>query len=780
MLQSLGGLNSSSGWPEAFDNTSSRVPLSYGDIFVNFDNGLRSPTTERRFKRLTDGDQFPGWVSFNFAQSVPYGFKVENGPLDDTVFDNQMNTYGANGQQGVIGDSSADEFVLGRAFELLNFFYSANSFVDFIFPVNPSTGYSDVTFGDRAAFIQKFYDKGHLVGPGQARVIIQYYHTSWGYSSYTKPYVVTVDSPQLVQYSSSSSNPSGLTPNPMTVRVWIDNDYPFADVNNGVPINVNVTLKFAKTTGLSFTSGQGAVEVTDNLGNGSVVAEECTKSAGTVQPAAGINSKIGGAVDFTVQADGNQSGPLPYVVVTSATPGGQKTVKGAITVSATPRLTIPSGATLITCPWVVSDSAWSSVLKTSAFNAYTWDPTQSGYVASTSSLRGHGTWIVSGGLGTVALGGNPTAPSDALSGAGLQTLKSGWNLVGNPYTYPIQLNSIVGVSGSDTNGSYVYSDLVNQGIIGSYFAYWDTDLQQYQYIAGGTATLDPNKGYWVFVYTQEDLIIKWPAVGLNGVGAAVHAADKAIVKPLADVNNWSLQLAALSQGGVDDQNFIGVVSSQADAVAKRSPKAPMSPVQDVSVAINQTINGKSIPMSRAYAVKGAPTTSYDVSVYSKNGGTVTLTWPNIKDAAKNARFRLIDVATGQTRSMNQSSGFTFKADAKSTRMFKVEATTGGVNSAVIGNIVVSRPSRSPGASFTIAYTLSSDATTTVRILSHSGNEIYSVTRGRADRGGQNTVTWNLKDNANRSVAPGTYQVEIVAETATGDRVRRTIPINVIR
>ena len=81
---------------------------------------------------------------------------------------------------------------------------------------------------------------------------------------------------------------------------------------------------------------------------------------------------------------------------------------------------------------------------------------------------------------------------------------------------------------------------------------------------------------------------------------------------------------------------------------------------------------------------------------------------------------------------------------------------------------------------TISYALSADALVSVRILSATGKEIYTVTRGRADDAGENTVTWALRDNANRAVAPGTYRVEILAETPNGERVRKIVPINVIR
>ena len=144
------------------------------------------------------------------------------------------------------------------------------------------------------------------------------------------------------------------------------------------------------------------------------------------------------------------------------------------------------------------------------------------------------------------------------------------------------------------------------------------------------------------------------------------------------------------------------------------------------------------------------------------------------------QLRLVDTANGITRMMNQSSGYSFTAQAGTTRQFKVQVSTGVQSLPTIGNVTVNRDSRSPNAPFSIAYTLSSSATTSVQILGANGATIYTITSGRADQAGQNTVTWNLRDNANRNVAPGIYRVEITADTVNGERVRKIVPLNVTR
>jgi len=56
----------------------------------------------------------------------------------------------------------------------------------------------------------------------------------------------------------------------------------------------------------------------------------------------------------------------------------------------------------------------------------------------------------------------------------------------------------------------------------------------------------------------------------------------------------------------------------------------------------------------------------------------------------------------------------------------------------------------------------------------------TVTRGRADKAGQNEVVWNLRDQAQRSVAPGTYRAEIIAEGNDGERTRKMYPFVITR
>lgn len=786
MLNSAGD---SSGY--GYANIDGHPSMQRKNGFVTI-NGLRPPITERRFIRNNDPASFPNSVNFDFGQTNAYGMKLENGPLDETSgFDISMNTYAIGGSpavQGVPADTQADEFVIGQHFFLMGTPGASPivPFPDVIFPVDPVTGSSDVPFGDDVAYIQKYYDQDpvtkaplHPVAPGTARLIVQYFRSTWGVSNYVKPYVVTVDAPKLLAFDSTNPN-NQISPNPMTVRVDVDNTFAYADVANGVPIVGQVTLKFAKSTGLTFLPGQGAVEDVEVLNGVQTLVETCTKATpNTLAGQTGIQPATLGAVDFQVQSDGVANGAMPYYVTTKMTPGGTKTLTGNIYVSTTPRLVLRAAANLVSVPWTFGDTSWTNILglSTSDFTAYTWDPVQDGYVVSTSQKRGQGVWIITNAdFGSLALNPSAQQPTDSSGGAGLFELKSGWNLIANPYNFPIQLGQLVGVPGSNNTASYTYEQLVNQGTISGGVAFWDPDSQSYQYITGNTGVMESNKGYWIYVFTTQDVTMKWPPVfqefAPNITGRAQDGWNKSEGK-------WRLNLAARSAKTLDDQNYVGVVSSAKEVVALAAMKPPLSPTQDVALSIEQPIQGKKYAMAQSYNLKGG-SQQWNVSVQSLNGGSITITWPNMTSTSTNTRFRITDVATNTSRDMRQTSGYTFIADKNSTRKFVIQAVPGGASRAIIGNVTVSRPSRAPGAAFAISYSLSSSATTSIRVLSSNGKEVFTITPGRADNVGQNMATWALKDNANRAVAPGTYRIEIVAETAGGDRVRKIVPVNVIR
>jgi hypothetical protein len=375
-------------------------------------------------------------------------------------------------------------------------------------------------------------------------------------------------------------------------------------------------------------------------------------------------------------------------------------------------------------------------------------------------------------------------PSDQEEGGLLVSLHQGWNLIGNPYSYSVPLNQLLVVAEDSPKDSYTWIDAVANNFVQSSMIHWERDDNipnggMYVYTQGSNDVLNPHAGYWIYVSTFKPVRISWPAVFAPGL----PNSGRALSDPAWTQNDrqWRLQLSARSTTGIDGQNYVAVVQDKKKASQYTLRKPPAAPGQAVELYIEDQIDGKTVHMTQAVTER-AVRKEWNVNVKTKAAGDVTVTWPNLPSVPRNMRFRVTDLASGEAHDLRSVSGYTFHMAAAGVRKLKLTMEPGGSARPVIGNVLVSSPGRSKGANapVTVSYALSADALVTVRILSGQGKEVFTVTRGRADGAGQNSVTWAMRDIANRTVAAGVYRVEILAETPNGERVRRVVPINVTR
>lgn len=713
--------------------------------------GAIPPTVEHRYIRSQNTSGFPPFVDFLFGQTNAYGLTLENGPTPNT-----------EDPQGLNSDATqADEFALGQAFFLLGSPRAGGdaTFPDFMFGVGNTGG--DVTYTDNPGFIQKYYEQS--VPSGSARTIVQYYRTTWGQSNYFKPYSVVLDAPRLMPADLTTTTGLMTPAGGYTIRVYVDNTRGFSTADQSIELdNVSVTLTLP--SGLNLASGDTPVRVIPKILPGGTPFDTMSH------------------VDFHVIPDGIANGVLPYSVTVAPTPGPAKTVSGTITVSATPKLTIAQGPNMLGAPWQFTDSSWEAILgliEGTDFQSYIWDPTQNGYILSTSISRGVSNWIVAtNDIGIRTLQSNPTVPADIPTGAPLIQLQPGWNMVANPYPYPVPVAQLIGATNANAQQDFVWSDLVSQGFVNGAIGYYNTSTGSYSYLQNGTDLLLANIGYWIYVGVQQPLTLKYPPVYQEFLPNSVRAA----VSPWTQTDNqWRLQISAHAAKSVDDQNYIGRVPKASDVIKWQIMKPPVMPakVAGVSVAIAATVNGKSTRMAQALSTTSARQ-QYTMTVTTPQAGDVTLTWPNIATIPKTVQVRLVDTANGLTRIMNQTSGYTFTATAGATRTFQVQLQSQTPGRATIGYVIATRTSRAVGSPVAINYSLSVAAMTSIQIVNKAGTAIFTVVSGRADSAGTNSVIWNLRDNANRQVAPGTYQVLIEASTPDGQTARRSVPVNVVR
>jgi hypothetical protein len=344
-------------------------------------------------------------------------------------------------------------------------------------------------------------------------------------------------------------------------------------------------------------------------------------------------------------------------------------------------------------------------------------------------------------------------------------------MIGNPFNYTIELGQLLGVDAGNPGSTLTFNQMTQAGLISGSFAFYNTASQGYEYIANSGSLMLPNVGYWVYVSSVNDVTLVFPPVLIPGARAVTPTWTQS-------ENNWRLQLVARNNKNVDAQNYVGVATS-AVSKALTTRKPPTSPGPNaVSLEVQDMVNGKTTQLAQSYRSTGGNNQAWNIQVTSKQAGPVTVTWPNLKTVPADVQFRLTDTSTGATRDLRRGSGYTFTATENTTRTFKVEAVPGVASKAAIANVVISR-TKGLSSPVNVTYALATDATVSVQVLSN-GRAIYQAVAARADHAGSNSATWNLRDSANRQVAPGQYQIEIVAEGADGQRVRRTVPVTVTR
>jgi hypothetical protein len=713
----------------------------------NFDNYIgytvldttRPVRNERRYGKTSPN--FPKVVNFFYGQSSPFGMRVDNTPGADTPDANAsdlfvIGNHGAFQSPGLLWDNTMRLVVFGDT------------------PANPNPlEEADITLNE-TSFVQRF--PAIPVSPGETREIVHYVRQTWGVSDYADPYAAIVDAPVLIANSPTGLN--GLSPNPFRVRAYIDNQY--ATLDREVTMR-NVKFTIFLPEGMRLASGESQQKTLPVIGPNAV-----------------------SFVEWQVTDDGKSFGSKQIEVRFEPTPGPVKTLTAQVNVAATPKLPIPDGPSLLSVPYTLKDTAFDAVLGLRSgldYIAYQWEPKSAQYVPANTVRRGVGYWVQSNvDLGLKPLEGALPA-IDTATGGLIVSLERGWNLIGNPYPYPVKLAELNLISEENPSDALSWVEAVAGGLVQASLAYWradDTlpDGGMYEFTEGPDSLLQPHLGYWVFSTSFRPLRIQWPPVftsGLPGSNRRPDAPDKQTDR------NWQLQLSARSREGYDAQNFIAGVRDPKLAQQMRAVKPPAAPQQRLELSILDSKQKDGRAYARAVEERPGRQT-WEIQVRAQSAGEVTVTWPNLASVPRGLRFRISDPQTGESKDLRSTSGYTFTMAKPGVKTLTVTVEAGGSPRPVIGNVVVSRPGKAPNGPVALTYALSADAVVTARVLSASGKEVFTITRGRAAQAGDNTVTWNLRDNANRAVAPGTYRVEILAETPGGERVRKIVPVNVVR
>ena len=561
------------------------------------------------------------------------------------------------------------------------------------------------------------------------------------------------------------------------------------------------------TTSQGFPVVGATVTVTDNLGNvlttvttGAVQTTGSYKfnyDTGMVVPAGAVVSVSANKTGFTIITP-----PANPQSVTVA----EGTKNTGINFYLDPLHIFNPKLSLVSAPYEYGQVSGGSVtgllsipnsdVTSKAFAFITWDSNNNDYVnyptapADTFHL-GRGYFLqdtASGANLSLATLGTPATPNTVYS----IHLKAGWNLIGDPFSFPVNFLNLKVVAADGTNMDVLTAQTGANPSLGA--ALWGYDNSTYEV----SYTLDPWKGYWIRAFdnrpaaartTPADIVLLVdPAAQQNRGTGAVADARFAITAGNNTSQGWKLNLSAVAGGQNAAPATVGVTRGATDVYDRFKLETPpaVGP-QGVTVAVQHTDwdtkNGRYAVDLRSPA---SASNTWNVTVSSNvPNQPVTLTWPAIATVGGKVDLILTDVDTNTTVNLRTRASYTMQPSSTGvTRHLTISSSAAKRVNLQIANLNarLTGGSSASGRAVTavaIGYTLTSDATTQVSILKN-GKLVRRMEQGVTRSAGQASLVWDMKTDQGVGVASDAYIVEVRAQDAQGHVARQVTPLVIVR
>lgn len=165
--------------------------------------------------------------------------------------------------------------------------------------------------------------------------------------------------------------------------------------------------------------------------------------------------------------------------------------------------------------------------------------------------------------------------------------------------------------------------------------------------------------------------------------------------------------------------------------------------------------------------------------FSARTRTVTLSWPNIGTLPRNVNLVLRDIETGERRFLRTTG--TLRLTVPSEGLTRRCALTLAPLSQLLRITGVQGQSTRAGgaAQFTIRYTLIESARMQITVMS-TDKVVRTLENGRTRSAGSQAIQWDGRDSTGRARPPGTYLIQIQAESPEGPIARVSTPVVLTR
>jgi hypothetical protein len=369
----------------------------------------------------------------------------------------------------------------------------------------------------------------------------------------------------------------------------------------------------------------------------------------------------------------------------------------------------------------------------------------------------------------------------------------GWNLIGTPFTFPVDWNS---VSVLFNGTAYRLEDAVRQNILkGGLIGYANGD---YYFQIAPQGQLQPFNGYWVQALQDCILIVPPAASAGRSIATRSLVPTRAATKDGAGNNGWRVRLQAAVGGDRDGQNFFGTAPGATSGEDETDIAKPPSGAghaylrflvrRPAATATNGASNASSRATSTAlaYDLRSSDTRheTWTVAVSADRADAdVRLSWDNLAGVPRRSRLMLKDMVTGRLVPLQSRSSYVYRTrEAGETRLFEIrlmpEESRGAL--AITGLFIGDTRGAGAASGVSVRFRVNRDAEATGTLRTLDGKVVAKLNGGalgRAHAGRETTLHWNGRSTDGTQVLPfGPYQVEISVRTPEGDTAQVKRPV----
>ncbi|MBI3945874.1 MAG: hypothetical protein HY321_08135 [Armatimonadetes bacterium] len=619
------------------------------------------------------------------------------------------------------------------------------------YAVNPDL-YVDADLGTNGG-CAPYYETFSLL-PGQTKTLVAYVGLGVAETDPSPPYVLAVQAPRTLGFA-LRDDPS--TPEPET-------SFPY-------PRTFDIEGFFYNTSEYDISGAAMFLNLPKGLSL--LPGEQAARNLGSVLRGQEARAS------WRVRVDSGYAGTLAYTVSSSGVPVPSKTLMGTIEIPAQTVRPFDAGLQFISVPFQFAnpDTAVALNMAADRIRMARWDPATKKYAYYPDSFlamvqAGAGYWFRPDLPVTLSLTGASPVPRTTASNYVIP-IKSGWNMIGCPFVYPVPWSS---ARVSDGREVLTLAEATQAGWVRPTLFSYNTSDKSYTFDAVENTLLEPWKGYWLHALHDGFLVI--PPV--TTPGAELDAPDQRA----RSQSGWRIQLAARTRSAADLANFAGVSRGVSDGFGLEDVEEPPVPGEGyVSLrflpadgsrsagAVTQDIRGDDFSTAKVW--------EFEVDT-DQAGETVTLSWPRLNAILPEAlSATLEDVSTGRRVYLRNQGAYEFQASADGPRRFRLEVARRAGGLLTITNVEVSPAGGRAGAR-SISFQLSGRAVADVRVLSPTGRVIREVSARKAVDAGRSAVVWDGTDSRGAQLTSGVVLVEVTATAPEGNSVRVIQPVVLVR